>query len=64
MISIILQYSLFAITFNCSSYIWKKVAGGQVQSFPCSNSTGLSMVFDGNVDNELITMPLNLTDVR
>ena len=52
------------VGFPRSGHIWQTVTGGQVQDSPCDNSSGNSLVFDGNMYNELITMPLNLTDVR
>ena len=38
--------------------------GGQVQGSPCDISTNPVLLFTTDGATELVTMPLNLTDVR
>ena len=48
-----------------SGRFWEKITGGQVQRGPCDDeSTNPSLVFDGSAYSELVTLPLNLTNMR
>ena len=49
----------------CYSYLlWERVVGGQVQGPPCSTAANPILSFITDVMTELVTVPLNLTNVR
>ncbi|XP_065903815.1 reelin-like [Dysidea avara] len=53
--------------FDSASYsylLWEKVIGGQVQGSLCSTAANPILLFNTDVTTELVTVPLNLTDVR
>lgn len=47
-----------------SYFLWERVVGGQVQGSLCDVSTNPVLLFTMDGATELVTMPLNLTDVR
>ena len=47
-----------------SYFLWERVVGGQVQGSLCDVSTNPVLLFATDGATELVTMPLNLTDVR
>ena len=55
--------SLHVIIF--SYLLWERVVGGQVQGSLCDDaSVNPVLLFNTDGATELITMPLNLTDIR
>ena len=49
---------------SCSYLLWERFIGGQVQGPPCSTATNPVLSFNTDVMTELVTVPLNLTNVR
>ena len=48
-----------------SYLLWERVVGGQVQGSLCDDlTTNPVLLFNMDGPNELVTMPLNLTDIR
>jgi len=58
------MYNEFNHRIYCSYLLWERVIGGQVQGSPCSTTTNSIFLFNTDVNTELVTVPLNLTDVR
>ena len=56
------MYAIIIIV--CSYILWERVTGGQVQGSLCSTTTNPILLFNTDVTTELVTVPLNLTDVR
>ena len=57
---------MLVIYYLLSSYaLWERVVGGQVQGSLCDDVTpNPVLLFNTDGANELVTMPLNLTDIR
>lgn len=50
--------------FLFSYLLWEKVVGGRVQGSLCDASTNPVLLFNTYGATELVTMPLNLTEIR